>query len=204
MGFDPRAAVTEALRNGVGTGNGASKGTTATGRRQPSVEPSPASQEPTPSRPARRRSAGSGRSARSGDALGRTEPQPAPAPAPAAQRAVGVRRGQRRVLDLNLGREARAVLEEDRTGRTRTEIVLGAIEATYEQIVAAHGRQRGGLFAAAGRPPERRRVDDPRKVVVTVSEAEAEILAEVLAQTTLSLSGFVDEVLRRMGSAGVR
>ena len=110
-----------------------------------------------------------------------------------------MRRGKRRVLDLNLGREARAVLEEDRTGQTRTEIVLGAIEATYEQIVKAHGRQRSGLFAAAGRPAERRRVDDPRKVVVTVSEAEAEILAEVLARTTLSLSAFVDEALRRVG-----
>ena len=115
------------------------------------------------------------------------------------QSAVGVRRGKRRVLDLNLGREARAVLEEDRTGRTRTEIVLEAIEATYEQIVKAHDRQRSGLFAAAGRPPERRRVDDPRKVVVTVSEAEAEILAKVLSLTTLSLSAFVDEALRRAG-----
>jgi hypothetical protein len=77
--------------------------------------------------------------------------------------------------------------------------VLQAIEATYEQVVAAHGRQRGGLFAAAGRAPERRRVDEARKVVVTVSEAEAEILADVLAQTTLSLSAFVDEALRRTG-----
>ena len=74
--------------------------------------------------------------------------------------------------------------------------MLAAVEATYEKIVAAHGRQRSGLFASAGRPAERRRVDDPRKVVVTVSEAEAEILAEVLARTTLSLSAFVDEALR--------
>jgi hypothetical protein len=101
--------------------------------------------------------------------------------------------------DLNLGREARAVLEEDRSGRTRTEIVLEAIEATYEQIVTAHGRQRSGLLAAAGRPAERRQVDEARKVAVPVSEAEAEILAEVLAQTTLSLSAFVDEALRLTG-----
>jgi hypothetical protein len=113
-----------------------------------------------------------------------------------------VRRGTRRVLDLNLGREARAVLEEDHSGRTRTEIVLQAIEATYEQIVQAHGRERSGLFAAAGRPGERRRVDEARKVVVTVSEAEAGILAEVLARTSLSLSGFVDEALRRAGHRG--
>ena len=193
MGFDPRAAVTEALRNGVGTG-----AATSSRDQQPSVDAPPGGQEQAPSRPARQRSAGCDGQARSGDTPRRMEPRPAP------QRTVGVRRGKRRVLDLNLGREARAVLEEDRSGRSRTEIVLEAIEATYEQVVAAHGRQRGGLFAAAGRPPERRRVDDPRKVVVTVSEAEAEILAEVLAQTTLSLSGFVDEVLRRMGSAGVR
>ena len=191
MGFDPRAAVGEALRNGVGTG------ATTNGRQQPSGEPPQAGEERAPSRPARGRLAGSDGTARSGDAPGRTEPRLAPEPA--SQSAVGVRRGKRRVLDLNLGREARAVLEEDRTGRTRTEIVLGAIEATYEQIVAAHGRQRSGLFAAAGRPPERRRVDDPRKVVVTVSEAEAEILAEVVARTTLSLSAFVDEALRRIG-----
>lgn len=191
MGFDPRAAVTEALRNGVGTG------TATSGRRRPSAEPPQSSEERTPSRPARRRSAGTDGPARSGAVSGHPEPPPAPAPAP--QSAVGVRRGQRRVLDLNLSREARAVLEEDCTGRTRTEIVLRAIEATYEQIVKAHGRERTGLFAAAGRPAERRRVDDPRKVVVTVSEAEAEILAEVLSRTTLSLSGFVDEALRRAG-----
>lgn len=188
MGFDPRAAVGEALRNGVGTG------AAANGRRQPSVEPPPSGQERTPSRPARRRSEGTAGPARRRAVSGHSGPRPAPAP----QSIVGVRRGQRRVLDLNLGREARAVLEEDRSGRTRTEIVLEAIEASYEQIVNAHGRERSGLFAAAGRPSERRRVDDPRKVVVTVSEAEAEILAEVLARTTLSLSAFVDEALRRM------
>ena len=191
MGFDPRAAVGEALRNGVGTG------TKPNGRRQPSVEPPQSSEERAPSRPTQRRSAGGDRPARRDVAP--SEPRAVPAPAP--QSAVGVRRGKRRVLDLNLGREARAVLEEDRTGRTRTEIVLGAIEATYEQIVTAHGRERSGLFAAAGRPAERRRVDDPRKVVVTVSEAEAGILAEVLARTTLSLSAFVDEALRRAGDA---
>ena len=54
-----------------------------------------------------------------------------------------------------------------------------------------------GLFAAAGRSPQRRHVGDPRKVAVTVSEAEAEILAGVLAQTTLSLSAFVDDALQR-------
>ncbi|MHB1599529.1 MAG: hypothetical protein ACYCXY_11725 [Acidimicrobiales bacterium] len=77
--------------------------------------------------------------------------------------------------------------------------MLEAIEATYAQIVEAHGRERTGLFAAAGCPPQRRLVDDPRKVVVTVSEAEAEILAEVLSRTTLSLSAFVDEALRLAG-----
>ena len=192
MGFDPRAAVTEALRNGVGTG-----AATNSRDQQPSVDTPSDGQERPPSRPARRHSAGSDGQARSGDVPDRMEPRPVPEPAP--QRTVGVRRGKRRVLDLNLGREARAVLEEDRSGRTRTEIVLQAIEATYEQVVAAHGRQRGGLFAAAGRAPERRRVDEARKVVVTVSEAEAEILADVLAQTTLSLSAFVDEALRRTG-----
>ena len=198
MGFDPRAAVGEALRNGVGTGS------TTSGPRQPStVEPPQAGQEPAPSRPSRRRSdarpVGSERSARKGNDSGHAEPRSLSALAP--QRAVGVRRGTRRVLDLNLGREARAVLEEDHSGRTRTEIVLQAIEATYEQIVQAHGRERSGLFAAAGRPGERRRVDEARKVVVTVSEAEAGILAEVLARTSLSLSGFVDEALRRAGEA---
>ena len=197
MGFDPRAAVTEALRNGVGTG-----AATSSRDQQPSVDEPSDGQEHAASRPARRHSAGRDGRARSGDVPDRTEPRLVLEPAP--QRTVGVRRGKRRVLDLNLGREARAVLEEDRSGRTRTEIVLQAIEATYEQVVAAHGRQRGGLFAAAGRGPERRRVDEARKVVVTVSEAEAEILAEVLAQTTLSLSAFVDEALRRVGSAGVR
>ena len=192
MGFDPRAAVTEALRNGVGTG-----AATSSRDQQPSVDEPSDGQEHAASRPARRHSAGRDGQARSGDVPDRTEPRPAAGPAP--QRTVGVRRGKRRVLDLNLGREARAVLEEDRSGRTRTEIVLKAIEATYEQVVAAHGRQRGGLFAAAGRAPERRRVDEARKVVVTVSEAEAEILADVLAQTTLSLSAFVDEALRRTG-----
>ena len=100
---------------------------------------------------------------------------------------------------MNLSSEARAVLDAGSTGRTRTEVVLGAVEATYEQIVRDHGRERTGLFAAAGRPAERRLVDDPRKVVVTVSEAEAEILAEILGQTTLSLSAFVDEALRQVG-----
>ena len=80
------------------------------------------------------------------------------------------------------------MLGADATGRTKGEIVLAAIEASYEQIVAAHGRERTGLFAAAGRSPERRHVGDPRKVAVTVSEAEAEILAGVLGQTTLGLS----------------
>ncbi len=91
------------------------------------------------------------------------------------------------------------MLGADATGRTKGEIVLAAIEASYEQIVAAHGRERTGLFAAAGRSPERRHVGDPRKVAVTVSEAEAEILAGVLGQTTLSLSSFVDEALRLTG-----
>ncbi len=93
------------------------------------------------------------------------------------------------------------MLGADATGRTKGEIVLAAIEASYEQIVAAHGRERTGLFAAAGRSPERRHVGDPRKVAVTVSEAEAEaeILAGVLGQTTLSLSAFVDEALRLTG-----
>jgi hypothetical protein len=198
MGFDPRAAVTEALRNGVGMGNEIGTGAATGGHWQLSVEPPPTNKEKQSSRPAHPRSAGGDGSARGGDVPGHAEPRPAP------QRTVGVRRGRRRVLDLNLGRAARAVIEEDHSGRTRTEIVLQAIEATYDQIVAAHSRQRGGLFAAAGRPAERRRVDEARKVVVTVSEAEAEILAEVLARTTLSLSGFVDEALRRMGSAGDR
>ncbi|MHB1783326.1 MAG: hypothetical protein ACYCTE_11690 [Acidimicrobiales bacterium] len=38
-------------------------------------------------------------------------------------------------------------------------------------------------------------LDDPRKVVVTASEAE--ILARVFSLTTLGLSAFVDEALRR-------
>ncbi|MHB1599526.1 MAG: hypothetical protein ACYCXY_11710 [Acidimicrobiales bacterium] len=38
-------------------------------------------------------------------------------------------------------------------------------------------------------------LDDPRKVVVTASEAE--ILARVFSLTALSLSAFVDEALRR-------
>ncbi|MHB1783899.1 MAG: hypothetical protein ACYCTE_14670, partial [Acidimicrobiales bacterium] len=157
MGFDPRAAVGEALRNGVGasTGDrptpkradGAIRTLTATTDRRP---------------PAPHRS---------------TTTTAAPSAAQQPAKAVGVRRGQRRVLDLNLGRQARAVLAADDSGRTRTDVVLEAIEATYAQIVEAHGRKRTGLFAAAGCPPQRRLVDDPRKVVVTVSEAEAEILS---------------------------
>jgi len=178
MGFDPRAAVGEALRSGVGSStrdrpkakraDGAIRSLAATPRRPP----------------APRRS---------------TTTTAAPSAAQQPAKVVGVRRGQRRVLDLNLGRQARAVLAADDSGRTRTEVVLEAIEATYEQIVKAHGWERTGLFAAAGRSPQRRVVDEPRKVVVAVSEAEAEIIAKVLARTTLSLSAFVDEALRLVG-----
>jgi hypothetical protein len=198
MGFDPRAAVGEALRSGVGTGQRRSA--------EPVVDPEPvASTGPVaaPATATRRRLRSVAGSA--GGSVPVVDPPAARVPKAQASAAagavepVGVRRGGRRVLDLNLGRDARAVLAADTTGRTKGDIVLEAIEASYEQVVAAHGRERTGLFAAAGRSPERRRVGDPRKVAVTVSEAEAEILAGVLAQTTLSLSAFVDEALRRGG-----
>jgi len=204
MGFDPRAAVGEALRNGVGTkprANGSLP-------RKDSAS-QPAERAVTPSRSSRRPKASGSRLGRADTkdiaslgATGKSQASPGTTGASLVQLApavVGVRRGNRRVLDLNLGREARAMLKDVQTGRTRTEIVLEAIEETYEQIVKAHGRERTGLFAAAGRPAERRRVEDPRKVVVAVSEAEAEVIAEVLDQTTLSLSAFVDEALCRVG-----
>ena len=194
MGFDPRAAVGEALRSGVGTGQR---------RRAEPVDPEPVGPPATPARRRLRSVAGSaGGTAPVADLpvarAPKTQAGVVPGVVAGAVEPVGVRRGRRRVLDLNLGRDARAVLAADVTGRTKGEIVLEAIEASYEQIVAAHGRERTGLFAAAGRSPQRRHVGDPRKVAVTISEGEAEILAGVLGRTTLSLSAFVDEALRRV------
>ena len=191
MGFDPRAAVGEALRSGVGTGQRR--------RAEPAVDPEPVGPPATPARRRLRSVAGSaGGTAPVADAPAARAHKTQAGVVARAVEPVGVRRGRRRVLDLNLGRDARAVLAADVTGRTKGEIVLAAIEASYEQIVAAQGRERTGLFAAAGRSPQRRHVGDPRKVAVTISEAEAEILAGVLGRTTLSLSAFVDEALRRV------
>ncbi|MHB1599788.1 MAG: hypothetical protein ACYCXY_13090, partial [Acidimicrobiales bacterium] len=135
MGFDPRAAVGEALRNGVGYSTGdrpkAKRADGAIRTLTPTASTGPTDRRPPPPRRSTTTTAASS-----------AAQQPA--------KIVGVRRGQRRVLDLNLGRQARAVLAADDSGRTRTEVVLEAIEASYAQIVEAHGRERTGLFAAAG------------------------------------------------------
>lgn len=92
------------------------------------------------------------------------------------------------------------MLAAAKSDTTRGATIIAAIEATYKEVVREHpATQRSGLFAGTRPTTSRRKVEDPRKLIATISEEEAEILAEVVARTTLSLSGFVDEALVRWG-----
>jgi len=92
------------------------------------------------------------------------------------------------------------VLAADRSDSTRGATIIIAIETTYEDIVRDHpATPRSGLFAGTRPAVSRRKVEDPRKLIASISEEEAIILTEAISRTTLSVSGFVDEALVRWG-----
>jgi len=174
-GYDPRAAVSEALAAGIGL----RKSGVAPPERRDAAPPEGNDTAPLE---------------RSDAAAVRALPLPGPR---RARPAIGTKRGQRRVLDLNLSRSARSVLATHGE-QTRGSVIVSAVEATYKTILDDYAVvRRTGLFAETAPSAQRRIVDDPRKVIATLTEDEAAVLGDVVARTVLSVSAFVDEALTR-------
>lgn len=188
MGESPALRrVRDGLKNGL-----------AQGRRTPAVPPPPARMSPAPPRAIKAEV-----SAPEEVETQRRAPRPrTSATTTTKPRTFGVKRANRRVLDLFLSPEAMVVLTEAATGRSKSGVVVDAIAATYEELAHRFPLTRGdGPFAGAasvsGDPQHRKRPADAsrKRTVVSLSEQEAELISNLVAATSLSVAAYADEAL---------
>ena len=84
--------------------------------------------------------------------------------------------------------------------RTKADVVMTAVRATWQDIVAQYTPEPTSSDELFGPPTLRRRQNglvDPKQLVLHVSVPEAAGLADVRARTQLSIGGIISEAVRR-------
>lgn len=109
----------------------------------------------------------------------------------------GIRRGNRRMLDVWLGEQSRKVIDQDPASRTRGEVLVAAVEFASEALALQFGPRARNPGAAPSPGSRRTRTVDRarRSVTISVSEQDAEMISAQVARTSLSLGAYCEQAL---------
>ena len=130
-----------------------------------------------------------------------------PPPAPERDDLPGFQRGTKRAISMWVARDVLALINDaaresasSPVTRTKADVVMTAVRATWRDIVAQYAPEPTSDDELFGAPTPRRRQNgliDPKQLVLHVSVSEAAGLADVRARTQLSIGGIISEAVRR-------